>query len=206
MMSGMAAAPLPALGGHRVILSLPAAPFDALVGAGEVLLQEGFRAWSIPSARLEELAPLRAVFGRRARIGVHDVHDGQRAAAAAAAGAVFLASSLVLPDVVASSSGVPVILGGLTPNELRAGMTAGAAAVQVIPCDAFGSSYARVLPPLLEETPVIASGRLEVYQAELWLEAGAAAVWPRGLVTTDLATGTELDALRRRCQEWRLEV
>ncbi len=204
MMRPMAAAVLPDLGRHRVIVSLPAAPPEELVAACEVLLQEGLRAWSLPVGRLAELATLKAMFGRRARIGVHDLAEPLAAAAAAAGGADFGASVLVIAELVTGAGAMPMVLGGLTPNELRAGMQAGAAAVQVVPCEAFGSGYSRALPALMDGTPLIARGRLEVYQAELWLESGAAAVWPQDLVTADLVTGADLDELRRRCQQWRL--
>lgn len=195
---------LPDLGRWRVIVSLPAADPDDLVAAGEVLLQEGFRAWSLPFGRSATLPRLKGLFGRRATIGIHAVTTAAQVEPAVSAGASFLASALLVDAVVTAAGGVPVVLGGLTPNELHAGMGAGAAAVQVIPCDAFGSGYARVLPSMMAGTPVIASGRMEHYQAELWLDSGAIAVWPRGLVTRELVTDADLDGLRRRCQQWRL--
>ncbi|MGB2977975.1 MAG: hypothetical protein WBB78_05575, partial [Propionicimonas sp.] len=61
------------LGLHRVVLSLPAVDPDDLIAACEVLWQEGHRVWSLPADRLDEVAGLRSVFGRRARIGVHNI-------------------------------------------------------------------------------------------------------------------------------------
>lgn len=195
---------LPDLGDHRVVLPLPMVDPEDLVAACEVAWQEGHRVWSLPVDLLEELAGLRAVFGRRARIGVHHVTTAAEATAAAQAGADLIAAIYCLPEVVAAAGDVPVVLGGLTPQELRTAHRAGAAAVQVVPCDAFGTAYARGLPELVAEIPLLATGRLEHYQAEVWLSAGAIGVWPTNLLTRDLIVDTDLDALRTVCQRWRL--
>lgn len=195
---------LPDLGVHQVIVSLPVIDADDQVGVCEVLCQEGFRLWSLPADRTDDLPALLRVFGRRAQAGVHAVTEPEQVVLAAAAGAAFAASSFLRPELVGAVSGLPVILGGLTPSELRSGLDAGAAAVQLVPSEAFGTAYARTLPEMLVPAPLIASGRLERYQAELWLEAGAAAVWPRELASHDLVSGDTLDGLRARLQQWRL--
>jgi len=195
---------LPDFGTHEVIVSLPEIELDDLLPACEVLCQEGFRLWSLPVTRLDDLAGLLRMFGRRAKVGVHEVTEADQVVAAAAAGAVFAASTYLLPDLVTAVPELPVILGGLTPSELHAGMLAGAAGVQLVPTEAFGTAYARTLPELLKPVPLIATGRLERYQAELWLEAGAVAVWPSALVTATLASGESLDGLRVQLQHWRL--
>ncbi|MGV8907742.1 MAG: hypothetical protein ACOH1Y_02075 [Propionicimonas sp.] len=195
---------LPDLGLHEVIISLPDIELDELVPACEVLCQEGFRMWSLPIARLADLPALLRIFGRRAKAGVHDVTEPGEVEAAAAAGAAFAASTYLLPGLVTAAPELPVILGGFTPSELRAGLTAGAAAVQLVPTEAFGTAYARTLPHMVPAGTLIATGRLERYQAELWLEGGAIAVWPTGLVTSSLVTGESLDGLRVLLQRWRL--
>lgn len=204
MMTCMGRVELPDLGDHRVVLPLPPVDSDDLVAACEVAWQEGHRVWSLPIDLLDELPGLRTVFGRRARIGVHDLTTAAQASAAAEAGADLLASIYCLPEVVAAAGTVPVLLGGLTPQELRAGHLAGAAAVQVVPCDAFGTAYARGLPELVAEIPLLATGRLEHYQAEVWLSSGAIGVWPTNLLTADLVVDADLDAWRQACQRWRL--
>lgn len=204
MIGGMSRAELPDLGDHRVIVSLPAADVEDLVAACEVLWQEGHRVWSVGAGFLDALPRLRQVFGRRARFGVHDITDAAQAPAAVAAGVDLLASTYCLPELVAAAEGVPVVLGGLTPQELRTAHLAGASAVQVIPCEAFGTAYARGLPELVAEIPLLATGRLEHYQAELWLSSGAIGVWPTTLIGSDLVVDTDLGDLRKVCQRWRL--
>jgi 2-dehydro-3-deoxyphosphogluconate aldolase/(4S)-4-hydroxy-2-oxoglutarate aldolase len=195
---------LPDLGVHSVVLSLPELDAEELVPACEVLCQEGFKVWTVAAGQVDQLPALLRLFGRRARIGVHGVTTVEEAAASATAGAAFVASTYLLPELVAAVPELPVILGGLTPTELWTGMAAGAAAVQLVPSEAFGTSYARILPDLLAPSPVIASGRIERYQAELWLESGGVAVWPRELVDPDAVLGDTLDDLRATLQNWRL--
>ncbi|MDQ7991710.1 MAG: bifunctional 4-hydroxy-2-oxoglutarate aldolase/2-dehydro-3-deoxy-phosphogluconate aldolase [Propionicimonas sp.] len=200
----MGRAELPDLGDHRVVVSLPAADVDDLIAACEVLWQEGHRVWSVGLDLVDELPRLRQVFGRRAAVGVHGLTDEAEARAAVDAGASLLASPYCLPEVVRAAGKVPVVLGGLTPQELRNAYQAGASAVQVVPCDAFGTAYARGLPELVAEIPLLATGRLEHYQAELWLSSGALGVWPTGLVGSDLVIDADLGELRAVCQRWRL--
>ncbi len=195
---------LPDLGRHSVIVRLPDLDADELVPACEVLCQEGFKLWTVAVAQLSQLPALLRFFGRRARIGVHGITEPGEVAAAAAAGAAFASSDFALRELVAAVEDFPVVLGGLTPSELRAGMVAGAAAVQLVPSEAFGTSYARVLPQLLAPYPLIASGRIERYQAELWLESGGVAVCPRDLIGPEAVLGDSLDGLRVTLQSWRL--
>lgn len=195
---------LPDPGVHSVIVGLPDLDADSLVPACEVLCQEGFTLWTLSADRHEQLPVLLGLFGRRARVGVHGVTEAAQVVAAAAAGAVFAMADFLLPDLIDAVPGFPVVLGGLTPSELRSGALAGAAAVQLVPSEAFGTGYARVLPQILAPWPVIASGKLERYQAELWLESGGVAVCPRDLVGADAVLGDSLDDLRVTLQHWRL--
>ncbi len=195
---------LPPLGTHQVIVPLPQLDLDDLVPACEVLWQEGFRVWSVAAGEAGQLPGLLRFFGRRAHIGVHAAREAADVVGAAAAGAAFAACDYLLPALVAAAPELPVVLGGLTPSELRAGLDAGAAAVQLVPTEAFGTAYARSLPELLLPAPLIATGRLERYQAELWLEAGAAGVCPRELVGHELVSGDSLAGLRAKLQQWRL--
>ncbi len=198
------AAELPDLGVHKVIVALPDLDADELIPACEVLRQEGFPLWTVAIGQLEQLPALLRLFGRRARIGVQGVTEPTQVVAAHAAGAAFAMSDFVLPGLVEAVPGFPVVLGGLTPSELHSAAMAGAAAVQLVPSEAFGTGYTRVLPQILDPTPVIASGKLERYQAELWLESGGVAVCPRDLVGPDAVLGDSLDDLRVSVQYWRL--
>lgn len=196
---------LPSLGARRVIASLPEFDVDDLLPACEMLCQEGFSAWALPWERRDEIAPLAAVFGRRARIGVSGVTTAAQVSAAVEAGAAFAACDFQLPRLVKAVTGFPVVLGGFTPTELRAGIEAGAAAVQLIPADAFDADYARALPRMLGYPPLIVSGALRRGLAAVWLESGAVGVWPDSLANDGLIVASSLDGLRGELTLWHLD-
>lgn len=196
---------LPSVGERRVIVNLPEFEREELLPACEVLCQEGFSTWSVPADRIAEVAGLRAMFGRRARIGIRSVTDSVQVKKAAEAGAAFAASDFCLPKLVKAVLGFPVILGGLTPTELRSGLEAGAAAVQVRPAEAYGADYARALPGLLGYPPLLVSGQVKRGLAMAWLEAGAVGIWPEQTVSDDLLVGPSLDGLRAHLHLWRMD-
>lgn len=193
---------LPELGTNRVIVELPDLALSELVPVAEVLCQEGFPVWTLSRSRFAELSELRRLFGRRAKLGLRGVVDAATVKAAAAAGAGLVMSNFLLPELVEAAPELPVVLGGLTPSELRSGLAAGAAAVQLVPAEAFGTAYARVLPQVLDTDRLIISGRVERYQAAMWLEQGGCAVCPRDLVDPDVVLGDSLDGLREVLQRW----
>lgn len=198
-------AELPSLGANQVIVSLPDLGTDELLPICELLCQEGFPAWSVSAQQVGELPGLLSVFGRRARIGVHGVATASEVKAAAAAGASFAGSAFCLPKLVKAVSGFPVVLGGFTPTELLAGLDAGAAAVQVIPGDAFAPFQLGFLSTLLGEGELIAGGRLYPELAADWRSEGVAVVWPQELFDPELASQSSLEPLREAVQAWRLE-
>lgn len=191
---------LEVLAGCRVIVELPLADEDDLIAAGEVLIQERLACWSVPVARSGELAALRRVFGRRVRLGIADLRSPAQVVDALAAEPDLLLSPFAGAELLAAASGTPIVLGGLTPSEVDAALRLGPAAVQVVPCDALGSLYARTLTGMFEGEPLIAAGKLERFQCEMWLEAGAVAVAPSGTFTRADVEDPDLADLRRRAQ------
>ena len=201
MMTGMPNA-LPAFGAHPVIVSLPPVDADDLVAACEVLWQEDLRTWSAPADRLDVLDAVRGPFGRRAVLGVHGVTSVAQGTAAAAAGARFVAAPWIVRGLVRAVGEVPVVLGGLTPSEVVAAASTGAAAVQVVPAGALPLAYAYELPPLVGDVPLLATGGFGPDEATAWLAGGAVGVWTTGLVTVDVVTESDLDGLRSDCRAW----
>lgn len=192
------------LAGGRTIIELPEADTDDLVAAGEVLVQEGLSLWTVPFARRGELVRLREVFGRRVRLGVGDLRSPDEVGYARGAEADLLLSPFASAELVDAAGPVPIVLGGLTPTEVARALLLGAAGVQVIPCDALGSLYARTLTAMFPGQPLIATGRLERFQCELWLDAGALAVCPLGAVSSGDVSDPDLTDLRHRAGGYRL--
>lgn len=191
------------LAGGRTIIELPEADTDDLVAAGEVLVQEGLSLWTVPFARRGELLRLREVFGRRVRLGVGDLRSPDEVGHARGAEPDLLLSPFASAELVDAAGPVPIVLGGLTPTEVARALLLGAAAVQVVPCDALGSLYARTLTAMFPGQPLIATGRLERFQCELWLDAGALAVCPLGAVSSGDVSDPDLTDLRHRAGGYR---
>lgn len=165
-----------ALRGHRVVIEVPRAGLPDWVALGEVLLQEGLGAWALPPELLPNAPEVLAVFGFRARVGACGVTDAVGVRAAVDAGVHFILSPVNDPEMVAAAGDVPFLGGALTPGEVAGAVRAGADSVLICPADALGTAYARTLPPMFPGVQLVPWGRLERYQAEMWLDAGAAAV------------------------------
>ncbi|WP_052462681.1 bifunctional 4-hydroxy-2-oxoglutarate aldolase/2-dehydro-3-deoxy-phosphogluconate aldolase [Nigerium massiliense] len=193
-----------ALGGEHLFAEVPVGGVADWVPLYEVMIQERLSAWALPVDRLDDLPVALGLFGRRARIGVHGVRFPHEVSAAFDAGAAFVTSPVCSPELVAAAAGRPFVAGGLTPQEVGGAVAQGATAAQVIPADVMGMSYSRALMAMLPDVPIVATGRLERFQAEMWLQAGAVAV---GLSQTILlpeddgaVNPNDPDEVRRRCQ------
>lgn len=192
-----------ALAGRRLIVEFPSG-LAGWMGACEVLLQEGLSAWAVPAGDDELLASALRTFGRRARIGVRGVRTPDQAAAASRLGAHFITATVAEPRLLEAAGETPIALGALTPNEVHYALGIGAASVQVVPADAFGMNYSRALVDLFPGVNLLASGRFERWQADMWLGAGAAAVClaPALLFAdADQASGVDLVALRSKARD-----
>ncbi len=188
-----------------VLVNLPPADLSGLLPACEILCQEGFTHWSLPVDRIDELAALRAGFGRRSWVGIHGVTDTDQMLRGAEAGAAWVSTDLLLPRLVGAVSGLPVILGGLTPTELQAGLDAGAAAVALRPAEAFGADYPPAVAAMLGHPALLVAGRVKRARAAHWLDSGILAVWPDVFIEDYFATDSELGALRAEIQLWRVD-
>lgn len=165
-----------ALQGHRVVVEFPRGGVTDWVALGEVLLQEGLGAWALPPELLPLAPEVLALYGFRASVGACGVTDAAGVRAAVDAGVHFVLSPVSGVELVAAAGDVPLLGGALTPSEVADAARAGADAVLVCPADALGTAYARALPPMFPGVQIVPWGRLERYQAEMWLDAGAAAV------------------------------
>ncbi|HEU0277359.1 MAG TPA: bifunctional 4-hydroxy-2-oxoglutarate aldolase/2-dehydro-3-deoxy-phosphogluconate aldolase [Rhodanobacteraceae bacterium] len=146
---------------------------------------------------LDVLPQLAARYAGHAAIGVGTVTRAEEAEVAAAH-AAFIVTPIHAPAVlaVALTRHVPIISGGLTPTELHAAWSAGAAAVKVFPADVVGRSYIKSLQGPFPGIRVVPSGGVGIEDAAEWLQAGAVAVSLGGALIGDALRGGALDALR----------
>jgi 2-dehydro-3-deoxyphosphogluconate aldolase/(4S)-4-hydroxy-2-oxoglutarate aldolase len=148
----------------------------------EALNQGGIRAVELTLTTpgiLTELA--RTDIARRAAgavLGVGTVLTAEQADDAIDAGAQFLVTPSLSEDVAraAAARDIPVIMGALTPTEVRAAIDMGAAAVKIFPARALGPDYLRDLHGPFPGIPLIPSGGVNAANAAGFLRAGAIAV------------------------------
>jgi len=109
-------------------------------------------------------------------IGAGTVPDAGAAEACLAAGARFIVTPWVDPGLAAPcrSAGALLILGALTPTEVRAAIAAGAGAVKIFPAaSAGGPSHIRALRSVFPEVPLCPTGGVEPGNVGAYLAAGA---------------------------------
>ena len=101
-----------------------------------------------------------------------------QARSAVDAGAEFLVTPGIRAGVakVGSDSGIPVIMGALTPTEVLVALDLGAAAVKIFPASAFGPAYFKDLRGPFPDVALIPSGGVNAGNAADFLARGAVAV------------------------------
>lgn len=112
-------------------------------------------------------------------LGAGTVTHSSTARAAVEAGARFLVSPCLSLDVVetASSMGVLVISGAMTPKEILSAWRAGASLVKVFPVGPLGGpSYIRAIKGPFPEIPLVPTGGVSPSNARDYILAGASAV------------------------------
>jgi 2-dehydro-3-deoxyphosphogluconate aldolase/(4S)-4-hydroxy-2-oxoglutarate aldolase len=125
------------------------------------------------------------ISGQRARVpagkflGMGTIRNRDEAERAEAAGAMFLVTPNCDIEVIeyARSAEVPIIVGALTPTEVYAAWSAGAAMVKVFPCGAMGGpQYLRDLRGPFERVKMVAVGGVTGENVGDYFAAGALAV------------------------------
>jgi 2-dehydro-3-deoxyphosphogluconate aldolase/(4S)-4-hydroxy-2-oxoglutarate aldolase len=147
----------------------------ALAGA---LAQSGIRALEFTFTTPGVLDHLRAATASEAVLGMGTVLTANQARAAVDAGAKFLVTPGIRAEVgaVCADSGIPVIMGALTPTEVLVALDLGAAAVKIFPAGVFGPRYFKDLRGPLPDVALIPSGGVNAGNAADFLAHGAVAV------------------------------
>ncbi len=148
------------------------------VALANPLAQSGIRALELTFTTPGVLDYLRAAATSQAVLGVGTVLTGDQARAAVDAGAKFLVTPGIRADVAeaAAGSGIPLIMGALTPTEVLIALDLGAAAVKIFPASALGPRYFKDLRGPLPDVALIPSGGVNAGNAADFLAHGAVAV------------------------------
>ena len=147
------------------------------VALADALAQSGIRARAhVHHTRGARLPACRSDIEGGAGRGT--VLTADQARAAIDSGAQFLVTPGIRVDVaeVAAGSGIPVIMGALTPSEVLVALDLGAAAVKIFPASALGPRYFKDLRGPLPDVALIPSGGVNAGNAADFLAHGAVAV------------------------------
>ena len=148
------------------------------VALANVLAKSGIRVVELTFTTPRVLDHLLAATTSEAVLGVGTVLTADQARSAVAVGAKFLVTPGIRACVakVASDSGIPVIMGALTPTEVLVALDLGAAAVKIFPASAFGPAYFKDLRGPFPDVALIPSGGVNAGNAADFLARGAVAV------------------------------
>ena len=148
------------------------------VALARVLAQSGIRALEFTFTTPGVLDHLRAATASEAVLGMGTVITADQARAAVDVGAKFLVTPGIRAEVgaVGADTGIPVIMGALTPTEVLVALDLGAAAVKIFPAGALGPRYFKDLRGPLPDVALIPSGGVNAGNAADFLAHGAVAV------------------------------
>ena len=111
-------------------------------------------------------------------VGAGTVMTAQQVEACIAAGAQFIVSPAFVPEVVtaATSQGVAVVPGALTPTEVVCAWQSGASMVKIFPAARVGAKYLSDLKGPLPDIPLLPTGGITDQNILEYIQAGADAV------------------------------
>ena len=182
-----------------LIVCLDDVALDDLVGAVEVMIQEGLKTFSLPVGH-GEASGIVAIFGPRATFGVHGMVT-RDAMAAVRDWATFILADLLDDALVgeAAAADVPLYAQAMTPSEVRAVLERGADGALLFPADVVGHVMAERLKLLELADRVVPRGGIGAFSATEWMKAGAPAACVDATLLGDALRGGDLGLLRDRC-------
>lgn len=123
-----------------------------------------------------------------AAVGVGTVRTAAQLADAVAAGATYAVSPHFDPALVSEAKrlAIPMLPGAITPTEIVAAWTAGAACIKLFPGSLVGVDYVNALRGPLPDIPLMPTGGVTPDNLADWFAAGVVAVGMGG----NLAKGT----------------
>lgn len=147
---------------------------DALV-AGDCIGIEV--TYSTPNAA-EVVRTLHQKYGDAILLGMGTLTKPEQAKEAQVAGAQFLVSPHIDPELAQAmvATGLPVMIGALTPTEVAWAHRLGADVVKIFPGSAVGPDYLKSLKGPFPHIPTMPTGGVSVDNVKQWFAAGAMAV------------------------------
>lgn len=133
--------------------------------------------YSTPNAEAV-VAELSKYFGNRIVLGMGTLTKPEQAQSAIGAGAGFIVSPVCEPALMKAmvSTGVPTMIGALTPTEVLQAYEAGADVVKIFPGSLGGPAYIKSLKGPFPYIPMMPTGGVSETNVKDWFSAGVFAV------------------------------
>lgn len=146
----------------------------ALVDGGVTGIEITF---TTPNA-LEVVQSLDQEFGSKIILGMGTLTKPEQAEAAKNAGAIFLVSPHTEANLAKAmiGTGLPVMMGALTPSEVMKAWTLGSDVVKLFPGSLGGPAYMKSLKGPFPDIPMMPTGGVSDKNLKDWFDAGAFAV------------------------------
>lgn len=141
---------------------------------------------------------LDAQYGDHIMLGMGTLTEPAQAAEAAQAGARFLVSPHVEPELAAAmrSTGLPLMMGALTPSEVALSHRLGSDIVKLFPGSLGGPAHMKALKAPFPDVPMMPTGGVTRDNLAEWFAAGAVAVGAGSqLCPTALALAGKFDEI-----------
>lgn len=147
---------------------------DALVAGGVLGIEITY---TTPQAA-EVVAALNSRYGEAIVLGMGTLTEPAQAEEARQAGATFLVSPGCEPELgqAMTATGLPVMLGALTPTEVMQAVRLGSDVVKIFPGSLGGPAYMKALHGPLPDVPMMPTGGVSESNLKDWFAAGAFAV------------------------------
>jgi 2-dehydro-3-deoxyphosphogluconate aldolase/(4S)-4-hydroxy-2-oxoglutarate aldolase len=151
---------------------------EALIAAGVVGIEITF---TTPGA-LAVVERLKEDFGERILLGMGTLTRAEHAQQAKDAGASFIVSPSCMPELgqAMAETGLPMMLGALTPTEIQTAYEMGSDVVKVFPGSLVGPAYFKAIQGPYPQIRLMPTGGVSADNAEEWFRAGAFAVGAGG--------------------------
>ncbi len=165
--------------GLLAVLRSPSA--DLAVRTVEALVEGGVFGieitYSTPNAP-EVVRILSRRFGDAILLGMGTLTEPAHAAEALDAGARFVVSPHTEPELARAmaATGLPMMMGGLTPSEVMQAWRLGSDVVKLFPGSLGGPAYLKALKAPFPQIPIMPTGGVSRTNAADWFRAGAVAV------------------------------
>jgi len=167
---------------------------DALIKGGVIGIEITY---TTPNAA-EVVKSLDETFGSQIVLGMGTLTKSEQVEEAIGAGATFLVSPHTSPTLGAemAKSGVPVMMGALTPSEVVQAVELGSDVVKIFPGSLGGPSYMKALKGPFPQIPMMPTGGVSESNLVDWFKAGAFAVGAgSNLCPKELAAAGEFDKI-----------